>query len=188
MHLDLEVEAVAGDDRPAELRLVDAEEVQEARRLVEGSLAYARMPPICASASMTSTPGMIGFFGKCPRNQGSFMLTHLCPRMRSFGTTSVTRSTITNGQRCGRIWRMRSMSSSVRWLIGYRLAGARARDRRRAAGSSGALDGRSRARTDAGGALPRAREAIELGEAAQPALALDGGIARDRRARRRRRR
>ncbi len=31
-----------------------------------GSLAYARMPPICASASMMSTPGMMGRAGKCP--------------------------------------------------------------------------------------------------------------------------
>src|ERR1700735_1632257 len=38
------------------------------------------------------------------------MLTHLWPAMRSPGTTSVTRSMSTNGQRCGRIWRIRSIS------------------------------------------------------------------------------
>ena len=78
-----------------------------------GSLAYARMPPICASASRMSTPGMMGRAGKCPWNQGSPIVTHLWPTMRSRGTTSVTRSTSTNGHRCGRICRMRSISIVV---------------------------------------------------------------------------
>ena len=51
----------------------------------KGSLAYARMPPICASASRMSTPGMMGRAGKCPWNQGSSMVTHLWPAMRSSG-------------------------------------------------------------------------------------------------------
>src|SRR5258708_32847256 len=78
-----------------------------------GSLAYARIPPICASASTMSTPGMMGRPGKCPWNHGSPIVTHLCPTMRSPGTTSITRSTSTNGQRCGRIWRIRSISIVV---------------------------------------------------------------------------
>src|SRR5260370_23717205 len=41
------------------------------------------------------------------------MVTHLWPRMRSFGAKCVTRSTSTNGHRCGRIWRIRSISIDV---------------------------------------------------------------------------
>ena len=69
---------------------------------------------------------MMGRAGKCPWNQGSPMVTHLWPTMRSPGTTSVTRSTSTNGQRCGRICRMRSIS--IEWCF-TRLTRPR-RDRR----------------------------------------------------------
>ena len=70
--LRLEHELVARDHRLAEARLVDADEVEE-RVLVREDPGgdEARMPAVCASASMIITPGITGRPGKWPGKNGS---------------------------------------------------------------------------------------------------------------------
>ena len=68
----LENQLVARLDRPAEARLVDADEI-EAGVLVRHSSAdrNASSPATCASASMIMTPGISGRCGKWPMKYGS---------------------------------------------------------------------------------------------------------------------
>ena len=72
------------------------------------------MPPICASASTMSTPGHDGPRREVPLKPG---LAHrhalVAERCARRAPRRVTRSTRTNGHRCGRICRMRSISIVV---------------------------------------------------------------------------
>ncbi len=58
-------------------------------------------PAVCAMPSMMSTPGMIGFSGKCPAKYGSLAVTFLMPIAKLSPSMSMIRSTIRNGSRCG---------------------------------------------------------------------------------------
>ena len=82
----LQDQLIAGLDRPAEARLVDADEVQLA--LLVGytpAVTNARMPAACASASRIITPGITGRCGKWPGKNGSLIVTFLSARMRLAG-------------------------------------------------------------------------------------------------------
>ena len=59
--------------------------------------SWVSTPPACASASMTSTPGITGRPGKWPWKKGSLMLTFLMPIALSASCISVTLSTISMG-------------------------------------------------------------------------------------------
>ena len=62
-----------------------------------GSDLKARMPPVCARASIMRTPGMMGFPGKWPGKKGSLKVTFFMPTIRFNGSYSVTRSTRRKG-------------------------------------------------------------------------------------------
>lgn len=66
------------------------------------SMDSAKTAPTCASASTISTPGMMGFPGKCPWKNGSFTVTFLMPTAFPSPISS-TLSTSKNGYRCGMI-------------------------------------------------------------------------------------
>src|SRR5215472_1174502 len=57
------------------------------------------MPPACAIASTTNTPGMIGYPGKCPWKNGSLMVTFLMATSRLVGSNSMILSISKNGYR-----------------------------------------------------------------------------------------
>src|SRR6478735_7961421 len=72
-----------------------------------------RMPAACAIASRISTPGMIGRCGKCPGKYGSFTETFFSATMRLPSSSSLTRSIIRSGKRCGRCARTSLTSISI---------------------------------------------------------------------------
>ena len=57
----------------------------------------ARIAAACAMASISITPGMIGWWGKCPGKNGSLIVTFLSARMRLPTSHSSTRSMSRNG-------------------------------------------------------------------------------------------
>lgn len=59
--------------------------------------------PVCAKASIISTPGITGFPGKCPIKCGSFIVTFFLATHFTPGSSSSTVSMRRNGLRCGRI-------------------------------------------------------------------------------------
>src|ERR1035437_9645443 len=69
-----------------------------------------KMPIVWARASIWSTPGMIGWPGKCPWKNHSVAVPDLRPTIRfASASYSTIRSTSRNGQRCGisfSIWRV----------------------------------------------------------------------------------
>ncbi len=60
------------------------------------------MAAACASASITSTPGITGKPGKWPGKNGSFIVTFFSARISLPGSHTSTRSSSKNGYRCGR--------------------------------------------------------------------------------------
>src|SRR5713226_1459744 len=56
---------------------------------------------------------MIGKLGKCPAKKGSLMVTFLMATIRCLGWISITRSISKKGKRCGRMWKISTMSSVV---------------------------------------------------------------------------
>src|SRR5207247_1988828 len=55
------------------------------------------IPPTWAIASMISTPGIMGWPGKCPWKNGSLIVTFLMPTIRCCPSTSMMRSTSRKG-------------------------------------------------------------------------------------------
>src|SRR5262245_18587385 len=66
---------------------------------------------------MISTFGNIGRPGKCPAKDGAVYVMHFTPRADLRGWSSITRSSRRNGDRCGRIRRIRSTSSSTGGIL-----------------------------------------------------------------------
>ena len=86
---------VAGHDRFAPINVIRGHEIGTDCPNFP-ACRNIRMPATCAMASNCSTPGMIGWFGKCPGKYGSLMVTFFnagscCPPF------SARRSTIKNG-------------------------------------------------------------------------------------------
>ena len=92
---DLEPQTIAGHDLPAELRVVDAAQV-DARRPA-GCWSSSRTVEACASASIISTPGMSGAPGKWPWKNSSLTVTFLAATRRRPGSCCSTTSSRYDG-------------------------------------------------------------------------------------------
>ena len=79
---------------------------------VARSLKPSSSPLVWASASVTSTPGMMARPGKWPANCGSSGRSVRSAMMSLCGSSFITRSTNRNGGRCGSTGRMSSRANS----------------------------------------------------------------------------
>ena len=95
--LHLEAELVAGHGGPAELGVVDADDVDLEPAAGRARPSAARCPAAWARLSMSSTPGITGAPGKWPSKNSSEPVTFLMATSRPAGSCSSTRSTSTNG-------------------------------------------------------------------------------------------
>src|SRR6185436_1957915 len=76
----------------------------------------ATTPANCAAASTNSTPGKMGWFGKCPRKKGSSPRMVYSPVPDFPGSSASKRSRKRNSGPCGRWRSAAARSGDVTWL------------------------------------------------------------------------